>query len=99
MIYCKYCHKPLGESSFKFFTKAYKGELIEGGRKVFCGEGCYNQYLKQYFVEEYKGNKIYWVFKDNQKYYIPYAGCHYGFKTIQECKNRIDAKHIGILFG
>jgi hypothetical protein len=96
-IYCYHCHKPLGQLSFEFFHKAYKGELIEGGRKVFCNEKCYNKYLQKYFVEEYKGNQIYWLLKNGEKYYIPYAGCAYGFKTIKDCKKRIDAKHIGIM--
>lgn len=95
-VYCKHCHKPLGNTSLTFFMHSYRGKLVDGGEKVFCNEKCYEQYLQQYFVEEYKGNKIYWIFTNNQKYYIPYAGCHYGFKTIQDCKNRMDAKHISI---
>lgn len=97
-VCCYHCYKPLGQISFKFFHDAYKGDLIEGGRKVFCNAECYNKYLQKYFIEEYRGNKIYWVFKNNRKYYVPYAGCSYGFKTIEECRKRIDAKHIGIMY-
>jgi hypothetical protein len=97
-VYCKHCFKPLGISSISFYRTAYMGELVDGGRKPFCNEQCYNKYLSKYFVEEYKGNKIYWLFKDNKKYYIHYAGCNYGFKTVEECKGRIDAKNVGISF-
>ena len=97
-IYCTNCHKLLGECTLGFYKTAFMGELVDGGRKVFCDEKCYKKYLVQYFVEEYKGNNIYWIFSDNQKYYIPYAGCRYGFKTAQECKDRIDNKSIGIVF-
>jgi hypothetical protein len=96
-VYCKQCHKPLGECSIIFFKDAFMGELVDGGRKAFCNQKCYGKYLKQYFVEEYHGNKIYWVFRDNQKFYIPYVGCSYGFKTIEDCRTRIDAKTIGML--
>jgi hypothetical protein len=68
------------------------GELVDGGRKAFCDEKCYKKYLKQYFVKEYKNNNIYWVFRDNQKYYIPYLGCNYGFKTLKELEEFIDKR-------
>jgi len=96
VIKCKTCHKPLGELNLSFVVTTYWGDLIEGGRKAFCNERCYSKYLDKYFVENYNGHKIYWIFKNNMKYYIPYAGCSYGFKTLQDCKNRIDANNISI---
>ena len=95
-IYCKQCHKSLGENTLVFHLKSFKGDLIEGGRRTFCNEKCYNKYLQKYFVEEYKNHKIYWTFRDGQKYYIPYVGCGYGFKTTKDCRGRIDANHIGV---
>jgi hypothetical protein len=72
------------------------GELVDGCRKPFCNEKCYHKYLKQYFVEEYRGNKIYWIFRDGYKYYVPYLGCSYGFKTVKELKESIDCRALEI---
>ncbi len=95
-ISCKQCYKPLGNISLSFFVQSFRGNLVEGGTKVFCNEKCYNKYLQKHFVEEYKNHKIYWTFRDGQRYYIPYIGCRYGFKTIEDCRGRIDASHIGV---
>ncbi len=92
VIRCYYCHKPLGKTNLQTFLDGCINDLIGGGRDIFCNEKCYNNYLQKYFVEEYNGSKIYWVFKNNTKFYIPYPGCHYGFKTIKDCKVRVDSK-------
>lgn len=94
-IYCKHCHKPLGELSLEIFARLYDGILIEGGKKIFCSEKCYSKYLDKYLVEEYNKNKIYWIFEGNQKCYIPYPGCRYKFESVEGCRNRIDASGIG----
>lgn len=50
--------------------------------------------LKQHrLVERYKGNEIYC--KD-EKYY-PYWRCMYHFNTLEDCKKRIDDRHIAFV--
>lgn len=46
------------------------------------------------FVEEYKGNEIF----KYKGFYSPYIGCSYGFKTIQDCKKRIDVPNISFVW-
>ena len=51
-----------------------------------CHEEYFEQVKSQYFVEEYKGNKIYeW---DNR--YFPYWDATYAYDTIEDCRTRID---------
>jgi uncharacterized ParB-like nuclease family protein len=45
------------------------------------------------WVADYNNNKIY---EKDGKYY-PYWECHYYFNTLEDCKKRIDAKHIAIM--
>jgi hypothetical protein len=42
--------------------------------------------MKQYEVEEYKGNKIYCV----DGGYMPYFDCLYYYNSLEECRKRID---------
>lgn len=60
-------------------------------------ENCYKEYFESvkspYFVEEYKGNKIY-KYGDH---YLPYWECQYAFNTLEECKARIDNNHVAIM--
>jgi hypothetical protein len=54
--------------------------------KPVCSEECKQKNENQYFVEEYKGNKIYCV--DGK--YMPYLDCEYWYDSIEGVKNRID---------
>ena len=47
---------------------------------------CKKKNEEQYFVEEYKGNKIYCV---NGKY-MPYLECDYWYDNIDAVKDRVD---------
>lgn len=96
-IKCYQCYKPLGEMSFKKVHDSYTGDLANGKRGIFCNEKCYKKYLDKYFVETYKNDNIYWIFKNNKKYYIPYVGCWYCFDTIEGCRWKIDNPHLGII--
>ena len=89
-IKCYYCKKDLGEMSITNFVKQYIGELISGSKRPFCDEKCYQEYLKQFYVETYNDKNIYKINIDDQILYLPYIGCHYGFLTIEECKLRMD---------
>ena len=55
-----------------------------------CSNKCKEKWEAQYFVEEYKGNKIYCI--DGK--YVPYLSCAYYFNTLEDCKKRIDQPHI-----
>lgn len=51
-----------------------------------CSEECKRKNEERYFVEDYKGNKIYCV--DGR--YMPYLECDYWYDNIDGVKNRID---------
>lgn len=58
-----------------------------------CSNKCKKEWEAQYFVEEYKGNKIYCI--DGK--YVPYLSCAYYFTTLEDCKKRIDKPHISYI--
>ena len=55
-----------------------------------CSEECKQKNEEQYFIEEYKGNKIYCV--DGR--YMPYIECDYYYDTIEGVRDRIDNSHL-----
>ena len=55
-----------------------------------CNNECKDKWESQYFVEEYKGNKIYCI--DGR--YVPYFGATYYFETLEDCKKRIDQQRM-----
>lgn len=71
-------------------------KIIQGIEKIIVCRGCETKYVEKikskYYIETYKGNEIYC--KDGR--YVPYWGCMYYFKNIEDCKKRIDHKYIGI---
>ncbi len=86
VLTCKVCGKRM--------PMFYKGcsETYEPRRRLrifVCCDECKEKWEKQYFVEEYRGNKIYCI--DGK--YVPYLSCAYYFKTIVACKKRIDEPH------
>lgn len=58
--------------------------------KPVCSEECKQKNEEQYFVDEYKWNKIYCV--DGK--YMPYLECDYWYDCIEDVKNRIDNPHL-----
>ena len=58
--------------------------------KPVCSEECKQKNEEQYFVEEYKGNKIYCV----NGMYMPYLECDYSYDSIDGVRNRIDNPHL-----
>lgn len=58
--------------------------------KPVCSVECKKKNEEQYFVEEYKGHKIYCV---NGRY-IPYLECDYYYDTIEGVRDRIDNPHL-----
>lgn len=93
------CHKCDKELTLKHFVhqecrKVLDVDLTKIG--LFCTEHAdeVESGLKEIrFVEEYKGNKIY----SKAGSFIPYWGCNYYFKNIEDVKERIDNPHIGIV--
>lgn len=95
---CKKCGVPVslefkdyGRSTFKI--KDLDGEKVRG---YFCSE-CVDmataELMNERFVEVYKGNTIYC----KNGMYAPYWGSPYYFETLEDCRTRIDNKHIAIM--
>lgn len=58
--------------------------------KPVCSEECKRKNEEQYFVEEYKGTRIYCI--DGR--YMTYLECDYWYDSIQGIRNRIDNPHL-----
>lgn len=110
---CFHCHKYFKQDSIslELYCSNVK-ETVGVGRKLFCNDACYADYLKTHFVEEFRGGKIYWfTMKQGQhsgmRVYIPYVGCQYYFLDIDECKKRmvdttvtvVDKRVLGAMLG
>lgn len=83
--YCDYCNKDLGKMGWDTYQKVYKQPKAQGKRGHFCNEECYEKYAKQFEIT-YK-DKI--MYKMGDEEYVPYIGCHYYFKTVEECYQRM----------
>lgn len=85
---CKKCGIELNIKNFNKKSMDIKGKRLT----LLCGD-CAKQIEKQLkeecFVCEYKGGNIYC--KDNR--YVPYWGCGYYFKTLEDCKKSMNNKH------
>ena len=76
-----------------FKIRGVDGEIKTINRKVnkpVCSEECKLKNEEQYFVEEYKGRKIYCV---NGKY-MPYIESDYWYDSIEGVRDRIDNPHL-----
>ena len=99
---CPVCGKEYDNFEIKNFVKCPKTTLFgkctkltsdDGAYTVdrlinrpVCSEECKMINEERYFVEEYKGSKIYCV--DGK--YMPYLECDYWYDNIDGVKNRID---------
>lgn len=97
IVKCKYCNKEIGETNFKTFAVNFKGYDNKGKRKLFCNEKCYNEYIRQFEIEEYNGNPIYTVECNGEVRYMPYWFSNYYFTDIEDCKKRMGLKNIAIV--
>lgn len=96
---CKCCDKLL-EFRFDSFAKGEINRVRDvDGTKVkglYCKD-CYIEsqayLMNERFVENYNGEIIFC--KDDM--YSPYWECPYHFKTIEECRTRMDANHIAVM--
>lgn len=86
---CRWCGKPLFKD-IRLYKTTYKHLRLYRNEKSrvfpFCCEECKKEFMKQYEVEEYKGNKIYCV----DGGYMPYFDCLYYYNSLEECRKRID---------
>ena len=103
---CPVCGKEFEHFSIKKFAMCPKTTLfgnfkirdVNGNIKTInrktnkpvYSEECKQKNEEQYFVEEYKGNKIYCV---NGKY-MPYLECDYWYDSIEGVRNRIDNPYL-----
>jgi hypothetical protein len=90
---CPHCGKKLND----FFCGNYKGAFFYKNLKsirprYFCTKECYEDYEKDFVVEVYNGKPIYCVEVDGEKRYKPYLEAGYYYTTIDDCKERMDAK-------
>lgn len=99
---CPICDKEFENFGFKEFAQCpkttlfgnFKKKTVNGEiqivnrliNKPVCSEMCKKKNEEQYFVEEYKGNKIYCV---NGRY-MPYLECDYWYDNIDAVKDRVD---------
>lgn len=96
---CKCCDNPIDmglEAYMKGKTVKIRdidGEKVKGYYCGDCHEFALASLMNERFVENYNGATIFC--KDGR--YSPYWECPYYFKTIEECRIRIDAKHIAIM--
>ncbi len=76
-----------------FRRKDIYGNTIIVNRRIdvpVCSEECKRKNEEKYFIEEYKGNKIYCV----NGMYMPYLECDYWYDSIEKVRNRIDNPHL-----
>ncbi len=76
-----------------FEIKYLNDEVVTIDRKInipVCSTECKQNNENRYFVEEYKGNKIYCV----EGKYMPYLECEYWFESLEDVKKRIDEPHL-----
>lgn len=99
---CPVCGKGFENFGFKEFSQCpkttlfgnFKKKTVDGEiqmvnrliNKPVCSEMCKKKNEEQYFVEEYKGNKIYCV----NGSYMPYLECDYWYDNIDAVKDRVD---------
>ena len=88
-LYCKVCDERI---TLRNITR----ERNIGGGSLRCCNQCgkseQDRLKEKYYVETYNGEDIY--MKDGV--YLPYFECTYCFKTLDDCKKRIDAEGIAI---
>jgi hypothetical protein len=84
---CIVCGKEM-PAFYKGCSKTYDPKFHKN--IYVCSNECKEKWEAQYFVEKYKGNKIYCI--DGK--YVPYLSCAYYFNTLEDCKKRIDKPHI-----
>lgn len=89
VMQCKVCGKQM-TSFYRGCVKTTHYHPSKTRSMYVCNEECKDKWESQYFVEEYKGNKIYCI----EDKYIPYFGATYYFSSLEDCKKRIDQPNI-----
>ncbi|EOO44197.1 hypothetical protein [Bacillus cereus] len=96
---CNTCKTEISISLSAFVNKEtlklkdVDGEKVKGLFCKDCVEQAWSDLIESRFAEKYNGRKIYC--KDGK--YFPYWNCAYYFKTVEECRVRIDYYNISIV--
>ncbi|MEC2335184.1 hypothetical protein [Bacillus subtilis] len=95
---CKCCNRPVSLELKDWGVNTHKirdidGQKVKGYYCSDCVDESMAHLMNERFVEVYNGNTIFC--KDGN--YTPYWECAYYFKTLEDCRNRIDAKHIAVM--
>lgn len=96
---CKKCSTPLDLSIKSYGEGKYKKlhdmdfEKVKGFYCSDCADIALAELMNSRFVENYKGHTIF--HKDGK--YQPYWECSYYFKTIEDCRARIDANTTAVM--
>ena len=100
-VYCHHCGKRLGGLELDTFKNCYSDIAIIDAKQIpemrkrhFCNRSCFDDYIKQFEVEKYKGNSIYKLRAGGQDYYLPYWLSRYAFTTIEDCRKRINDRFV-----
>lgn len=94
---CPHCKKELNDWFRGNFRGKYFSKPLGTMRmRYFCTEECYDDYKSQCIAEVYNGQPIYCIEANGEKRYMPYFEAHYYFTTIDDCRKRMDAKHIAV---
>ena len=99
MRVCPHCNGEMND----WFRGNYRGvyfyaKLGDLKSRYFCTKECYEDYKQSFVVEIYNDQPIYCIEIDGEKRYMPYFEAHYYFTNIDDCKKRMDATNIAIMF-
>jgi hypothetical protein len=96
---CPYSQDKLNDWFIGNFRGRYLNKNLNTFRtKYFCTEECYNKYKANFVVEVYHGKPIYCVEIDGEKRYMPYFEANYYFNNIDDCKTRMNMKHVAVIW-
>lgn len=87
---CFHCWKSIYPIVYKDWAYLKDFKTIDKKPLYVCREHAtqeiYETYKNQYFVESYRGSKIYFY----NDLFIPYFNADYGYKNLDDCRNKID---------
>lgn len=100
LLKCNICNKKMNIKDYYAIKSEFSSEYlrdVDGTNiVVYCLDHFkkkINRLINERFVENYHGHKIY---EKDGKYY-PYWGCSYYFRDIEDVRERLNNKHIGVM--
>lgn len=95
---CPHCKNKLNDWFKGNFRGRFLNKKLNTFRsRYFCTKECYEDYKKDFVVEVYNEQPIYRVETDGEKRYMPYFEANYYFTNIDDCKRRMDLKHVAVV--